>query len=245
MLSTTTKLVVGSGWTRAGLGRGATIVFGLTSVRRMAVVDIHTSVYRFRPITPPPPPPSPAQPAKCSTRPTPASQRPNVSPRPTAVRSKPLPSVPNTLPLLLTIVTLALSSWAAFTVYATNKEKLSSSIFKSIVSQVKASPEIASLLSSSDRGGIVLKRETWLGGMPRVQGSVNMMQGRVDLAFKIHPVHNQDRTATVYFTSIRASKKAPFEIVRFVVVDDSSGDSTSLLHHARLTSIDVESGDLV
>lgn len=92
---------------------------------------------------------------------------------------------------------------------------------------------------------MVLKRETLLGGVPKVNGAVNMMQGRVDLSFKIHPVHNESRTATVYFTSIRAHKHAPFEILRFVVVDDTTGQSVSLLDRMGLTSIDVESGDIV
>ncbi len=70
------------------------------------------------------------------------------------------------------------------------------------------------------------------------------MQGRVDLSFKV-TTEGEGRTATVYFTSIRAHKHAPFEILRFVVVDDESGESVSLLERAGLSSIDVESGDLV
>lgn len=91
----------------------------------------------------------------------------------------------------------------------------------------------------------MLKRETLLGGAAKINGSVNMMQGRVDLSFKIHLSGNEQDTATVYFTSIRAHKHADFEILRFVVVDDRSGESVSLLDRMGLRSIDVESGDLV
>lgn len=205
----------------------------LAALARASARPYHTTRVRLASTTPPPPPPPAAA----------ASSRSNVAARPTSVRNKELPSVPNRLPYLLTFVTLALASWAGFTVYATNKEKLGSSILKSVVSQVKASPEVAALFSAS--GPIVLKREVWLGGQPRVAGAVNMMQGRVDLSFRIHPSNHEPHTATVYFTSIRAHKHAPFEILRFVVVNDKTGDSVSLLDKAGLTTIDVESGDIV
>ncbi|GAC95634.1 potential mitochondrial protein [Pseudozyma hubeiensis SY62] len=204
---------------------------------------LHTSAALYAPITPPPPPPPPSSSSSTPLTSSPPPPRSNVSSRPTKVNHKPLPSVPNTLPILLTSVILALLSWTGFTIYATNKEKLSSSIFKSVLTTVKTSPEISSLFSSSTP--VVLKRETWLGGQPRVQGAVNMMQGRVDLAFQIHPQGEQDRTATVYFTSIRESKHSPFEIVRFVVVEDGTGKVVSLLESGGFRSIDVESGDIV
>lgn len=147
-----------------------------------------------------------------------------------------LPPVPNTFPLLAFAATAAVGSWGAFTVYATNKEKLSSSIFKSILAQVKSSPSVHSLLSSTP----VLKRQLWLGGVPHVKGAVNMMQGRVDLSFKITTDKEEDE-ATVYFTSIRAHKHAPFDIIRFLVVSDKG--SVSLLDQG-LTTIDDE-GDIV
>ncbi|SNX81585.1 uncharacterized protein MEPE_00290 [Melanopsichium pennsylvanicum] len=183
--------------------------------------------------------------------------------RTTNVRNKQLPKVPNTLPYLAAFVAAAIASWGGFTIYATNKEKLSSSIFKSVVGQVKNSIEVQQLLSrpsssssssSNAIGGVVvpiLKRETWLGGMCRVKGSVNMMQGRVDLCFKITlpdqlgNKNSKQNVATVYFTSIRAHKHSPFEILRFVVVHDSTGESISLLEKGGLSTIDVDSGDIV
>ncbi|SPO19933.1 uncharacterized protein UTRI_00323_B [Ustilago trichophora] len=216
------------------------------------------SVRRFPSFTPPPPSSVPASssvatstPSKTNSGIPPSSTGSNIG-RPTQVRTKPLPQVPNTLPYLVIFITLALTSWAGFTVYATNKEKLSSSILKSVVSQVKNSPEVRTLLSppsiSSDGQNQVvpvLKREAWLGGMCRVKGSVNMMQGRVDLSFKIQSPIDEDQIATVYFTSIRAHKHAPFEILRFLVVNQNTGQSVSLLEKSGLSSIDVDSGDIV
>lgn len=71
-----------------------------------------------------------------------------------------------------------------------------------------------------------------------------MMQGRVDLSFQLENPTTAE-VGTVYFTSIRAHKHAPFEILRFVVVNQSTGESISLLDKGIYTSIDVESGDLV
>lgn len=200
-------------------------------------------------------------PHPASPPPPPGAGKSNVG-RPTSVRNKELPKVPNTLPYLAGFVAAAIASWAAFTVYATNKEKLSSSIFKSIVGQVKSSAEVQTLLAPQALASMtpVLKRESWLGGMCRVKGSVNMMQGRVDLSFKITTPQGQplppsrstaqarsqkQPVATVYFTSIRAHKHAPFEILRFLVVNDDTGESVSLLQSGALTTIDTESGDLV
>ncbi|CBQ67675.1 conserved hypothetical protein [Sporisorium reilianum SRZ2] len=225
---------------RRAAGAGAATNASRWTTTTLAAARMHTTPSRLRPITPPPPPP-PAQPSSSTAAPA----RSNVSARPTFIRSKPLPHVPNTLPALAAFTIAALASWAAFTLYATNKEKLSSSIFKSVVSQVKNSPQVSALLSCDQGATVVLKRETLLGGTPKVNGAVNMMQGRVDLSFKIHAAHDERRTATVYFTSIRAHKHAPFEILRFVVVDDATGDSVSLLDGMGLTSIDVESGDIV
>ncbi len=72
-----------------------------------------------------------------------------------------------------------------------------------------------------------------------------MMQGRVDLSFKITTSPNEREVGTVYFTSIRAHKHAPFEILRFVAVNDRTGESVSLLEKGEFKSIDVESGDIV
>lgn len=93
--------------------------------------------------------------------------------------------------------------------------------------------------ASSSQSPIVLKHEWWLGGAPYVRGTVGMMKGRIDLSFKITTLpsphtnttpQSPPRTATVYFTSIRAEKSSAFEIIRFLVVqDDPPHESASLL----------------
>lgn len=92
----------------------------------------------------------------------------------------------------------------------------------------------------------MLKHEWWLAGAPYVRGTVGMMKGRIDLCFKITTLpptaipransstttsaRDKPRTATVYFTSIRAEKGSAFEIIRFLVVQDEAPHaSVSLL----------------
>ena len=79
-----------------------------------------------------------------------------------------------------------------------------------------------------------------------------MMQGKVDIAFKIkgptqysstnstlddavrgergqgQQERKEGKTATVYFTSLRPSQQASFDTVRFLIVDDQ-GNKLSLL----------------
>lgn len=47
---------------------------------------------------------------------------------------------------------------------------------------------------------------------------VNMMQGKVDVSFKIQG--SKGIKATAYFTSIRRSPHSPFEVLRFLVIPD-------------------------
>ena len=239
-LRSTAIAAVRSGLASTSLARPTHILSRVAIPSTLALSrSLHASPNRF------------ATPSPAST-PSASTSNANVGPA-TRVKNKTLPVVPNTLPYLFAFVAAAIGSWGAFTIYATNKEKLSSSIFKSVVGQVKNSSEVQQLLSSSAGGANgarlvpVLKRETWLGGMCRVKGSVNMMQGRVDLSFKITTPETTGapEVGTVYFTSIRAHKHAPFEILRFVVVNDRTGESVSLLEGGQLSSIDVDSGDIV
>lgn len=174
--------------------------------------------------------------------------------RPAAPLSrKTLPKVPNPYPLVLLTVVFAAVSWSGFTLASTNQERSSSSIFKDVVVQVKTSPRVHALMfapppgaaattpavaqaRSSSQSPVVLKHEWWLAGAPYVRGTVGMMKGRIDLSFKITTLPGANggpatpRTATVYFTSIRADKNAAFEIIRFLVVqDDPPHASVSLL----------------
>ncbi len=96
---------------------------------------------------------------------------PNIRPQQRPTR------VPNTLPYLASFVILAIASWAAFTVYATNKEKLGSSIFKSVVSQIKSSPR--NLHSSRRESGGVEKGNMASRSTPHQgRGEYDARQGR-------------------------------------------------------------------
>ncbi|PWZ02748.1 hypothetical protein BCV70DRAFT_197000 [Testicularia cyperi] len=249
----------------AGSGRFTSVLARELATPR-AVLDVgaftgssrgmQTSAARYASALRTPPTPASSPSSSASNSPPPLSSNSTV--RPTRTKRQELPKVPNTFPILVATVVLALSSWAGFTIYATNKEKLSSSIFKSVLAQVKASPQVQQLLGCNARMP-VLKPEFWLAGAPHIRGSVNMMQGRVDLSFKITKPSGSNSNSsssnpgstggaavgTVYFTSIRAHKHAPFEILRFLVVNDTTGESVSLLDSQGFKSIDVESGDLL
>jgi cytochrome c oxidase assembly factor 1 len=59
-------------------------------------------------------------------------------------------------------------------------ERLASSVMRSVTFQLRHHTEVAKLLGDN------VKLETpWWGGDPWVAGSVNTMQGRVDLKFRI------------------------------------------------------------
>jgi cytochrome c oxidase assembly factor 1 len=53
-----------------------------------------------------------------------------------------------------------------------------------------------------------------------------MMQGRIDMSFKI--VGSKD-TGTVYFSAIRRDAQTPYETLRFLIVLDSNKKAISLL----------------
>lgn len=53
-----------------------------------------------------------------------------------------------------------------------------------------------------------------------------MMQGRVDMSFKI--VGSRD-SGTVYFSAIRRDAQTPYETLRFLIVLDSNKNVISLL----------------
>ncbi|KAE8233052.1 hypothetical protein CF326_g1912 [Tilletia indica] len=130
-----------------------------------------------------------------------------------------LPRLPNRRPLFLALAVLGVGGWVAFAQFATNKERLSSSAFRSALVQVKDSP------AAQDALGDPIMLVPSLVGDPWISGSVNTMQGRVDLSFEVKGAKGKGRA---YFTSIRQASHLPFEIIRFLLVTDN-GDSISLL----------------
>ena len=61
------------------------------------------------------------------------------------------------------------SAWAAFITHVKNDEKLSSSVFRSIVRTVKADPQLREVLGEVIRP----QPEWWLNGDPYVSGHVS------------------------------------------------------------------------
>ncbi|EPQ32361.1 uncharacterized protein PFL1_00557 [Pseudozyma flocculosa PF-1] len=144
----------------------------------------------------------------------------NLNPtRPQARVKAELPNVPNRKPVFILAALIALGSWSAFASFATNKERLSSSVFKSALVQLKDSAEVQRALGDP----IMLVPSTF--GDPWVSGSVNMMQGRVDMSFRLQGPKDK---GTAYFTSIRRDQSKSFEVIRFLVVTDS-GETVPLL----------------
>lgn len=83
--------------------------------------------------------------------------------------------------MILATIAFAIASWTGFTLYATNLERLSSSAFRSCLGQVREDDRIKEMV-----GEVVRVDQKWyLGGKPWVKGTINMMQGRVDVSFRV------------------------------------------------------------
>ncbi|PWN26483.1 hypothetical protein BDZ90DRAFT_233117 [Jaminaea rosea] len=148
---------------------------------------------------------------------------------------RPLPSLPprSRRPLIIcTLLVLSIASWGTFTSLAMNDERANSSAFRSALNMVRDSPRVRELLKVEGGEAVTTKKEWWLapyGGGVWVGGSVNMMQGKCDVMFRVGTTRVGGETATVYFTSIRRSQVGSFENLRFLVVRDSDGERISLL----------------
>jgi hypothetical protein len=81
----------------------------------------------------------------------------------------------------LLFILFSIGSWTAFTLHATNRERLSSSVLKNIMEKIKDDQRLERRLGS----GIGLERKMLLAGDPWINGSVNMMQGKVDMSFRV------------------------------------------------------------
>jgi hypothetical protein len=66
-------------------------------------------------------------------------------------------------------VAIGVAGWAAFMLFATNQEKLSSSVFRSIVRALKADEQLKEVLGEAIRP----QAEWYLNGDPHVKGHVS------------------------------------------------------------------------
>ncbi|KAF8802872.1 DUF1783-domain-containing protein [Phlegmacium glaucopus] len=137
-------------------------------------------------------------------------------PRPYYAKHPPfreLPTAKSRWPVALGVLIVGGSAWAAFITYVRNDEKLSSSVFRSILRAVKADPQLHGVLGEVIRP----QPEWWLNGDPYVSGQIGQLQGNIDVSFRIR---GSKGSGTLYFTSIRKEKGAPYTVLRFRVICD-------------------------
>jgi len=130
-----------------------------------------------------------------------------------------LPPYRRAWPGLLAVCVAGVGGWAAFLAYAANQERLSSSAMRRVIGELRGSEDVRAVL-----GDAVRPEPTWyLNGNPWVSGSVKMLQGNIDISFR---VKGHKGAGTVYFTSIRRARGEPFTTLRFKVIAD---DGTIIL----------------
>ncbi|KZP29071.1 DUF1783-domain-containing protein [Athelia psychrophila] len=160
---------------------------------------------------PRPPPPTPEeleQPAKVFRD---ASQ-----PRPYGARRparEGLPLQKKVWPIIVAFIAAGVAGWAGFLLVATNQEKISSSVVRQIMRTVRDNEELRDMLGEAIRPA----PEWWLNGDPWIEGAINMLQGNIDLSFRLK---GHKGSGTLYFTSVRKAKGESFTILRFRVRGD-------------------------
>ncbi|KAF9473867.1 DUF1783-domain-containing protein [Pholiota conissans] len=137
-------------------------------------------------------------------------------PRPYYAKHPPFRALPKTKsswPIAIAGVVIGVAGWAAFMTFATNQEKLSSSVFRSIMRALKADEQLKEALGEAIRP----QPEWYLNGDPHVKGHISQLQGNIDVSFRIR---GSKGSGTLYFTSIRKEKGQPFTVLRFRVICD-------------------------
>ncbi|WWD16583.1 hypothetical protein CI109_101011 [Kwoniella shandongensis] len=136
--------------------------------------------------------------------------------KPRLVYSRPgerdLPKLKSRAPLVIGLSLLGLG-WGLFLLHATNSERLASSVLRQVTFQLRNSPQVIGILGENVR----LQENWWALGQPWINGTINLMQGRVDLSFRIR---GNKGGGTVYFTSIRPQEQGAWRIVRYKLIAD-------------------------
>ncbi|PVF98558.1 DUF1783-domain-containing protein [Serendipita vermifera] len=151
--------------------------------------------------------------------------------RPRPIQPRPLPKedysrTKNGAAWTLGAAFVGLCGWGVFLLYATNLERLSSSVTRQVIANLKDSHQVQQVLGNPVHLPAKFFPDPW------ISGSVNMPAGHVDLSFRIQGTKTG---GTVYFTSIRKDKGLPFTILRFKVITDG-GETISLMEeHSRPT----------
>jgi len=116
-------------------------------------------------------------------------------------------------PLVTAFIAAGIAGWAVFLLVVANQEKLSSSVVRQIMRTIKENKELKEVLGDAIRP----QPEWWLNGDPWIEGAINMMQGNVDVSFRLK---GHQGSGTLYFTSVRKAKGEPFTILRFRIRGD-------------------------
>ncbi|KAF9010318.1 DUF1783-domain-containing protein [Hymenopellis radicata] len=149
--------------------------------------------------------------------PPPSTEPPRVTTYKDTSRPRPyqrdLPRLERRWPGTLAFAVVGVAGWVAFYTFVTNQEKISSSVVKQTLRTVRSDMGVKEVLGEAIRP----QPEWWLNGDPRIIGSINMMQGNVDVSYRIKGTKG---SGTLYFTSVRRDKGLPFDILRFKIIAD-------------------------
>ncbi|PLW41210.1 hypothetical protein PCASD_10143 [Puccinia coronata f. sp. avenae] len=123
-----------------------------------------------------------------------------------------LPELPSRTPLYVGSFLVIASVWAGFIYFSTNAEKANSSIVKAVLFELRSNPAVSDAL-----GDTIKPEKDDMFGQLWVDGQINLMQGSVDVAFR---VSGSERSGKVYFTSVRRERGSEFEIIRWKLIRD-------------------------
>lgn len=94
----------------------------------------------------------------------------NPASRPYARHRPTLPDPKSYKVPAISIILFSIVSWSAFTIHATNRERLSSSVLKNVMEKIKDDAAVQSKLGDA----ISLERKMILAGDPWINGSVSV-----------------------------------------------------------------------
>lgn len=188
----------------------SSIALRIRLLARRRVLVTHPRFYVTTPDTSPKPPLPPGQQPQVETFTSPSKPRLYYARPPT---KSDLPKIKKRWPLLLAFATVGVAGWAVFLLFATNQERLASSIVKQIIQTVRENEELRDIL-----GDAIRPEPAWyLNGNPWISGSINLPAGHVDVSFRLK---GHRGNGTLYFTSIRRAKGEAFTPLRFRVICD-------------------------